>query len=217
MDNGLKAPLGRFTLTSISGGKLRSDIAALWTTLVQQIKSNGGVIDAPYGDTTRPVTFRKSTGGNSLFSLHYTGRAVDLNQNFAGGKDQRYYVVKEAVGNDTFWRVYCKTTKQDSSQGKKIGKSQNVKYYSFWAKKEIDLPEAYYMDLTATLKVAGFIRIKAHSNWTTNPKGAEWWHFHYDKNLQETFQDEMELLGHDEATLRRNGWNTDAKLDRKPG
>lgn len=213
----LKAPLGRFSMIAVTGGTLRSDVAPLWTTLVQKVKALGATIDSPYGDTTRAVTFRKSTGGNSLFSLHYTGRAVDLNQGYAGGKDQRYYVVKEDIGNDTFWRVYCKTDKQDSTQGKKILKTDKIKYYSFWAKKEVDMPEAYYLDLTETLKTAGFVRIKAHSDWKTNPKGTEWWHFHYDKDLQETFQDEMELIGHDEATLRKNGWNSDDKLDRKPG
>lgn len=217
IDKQLKAPLGRFKLTPITGGTLRSDVANIWTMLTQKIKNEGGTIESPYGDTTRSVTFRKSTGGNSLFSLHYTGRAIDLNQGLAGGKGQRYYVIKEPTGNDTYWRIYCKTDKQDSSQGKKLTKAEKIKYYSFWAKKEIDLPEAYYMDLTEKLKSAGFNRIRAHANWETNPKGAEWWHFHYDKQLQETFQDEMELIGIDEANLRRNGWDTEAKLDRKPG
>ena len=213
----MMAPLGRFKLITIPGGKLRSDIAPKWTAVVAAIKKAGGTIDSPYGDTTRSVGFRKSTGGNSLFSLHYTGRAVDLNQGLAGGKNQRYYVVKELIGSDTFWRVYCKTTLQTGAEGTKITKVKKVKYYSFWGKKEIDLPEAYYIDITDTLKSAGFIRIKAHSNWQKNPKGSEWWHFHYDKNLEATFQDEMELLGHTESTLKVNGWNTPAKLDRKPG
>jgi len=155
--------------------------------------------------------------GPSLFSLHYTGRAIDLNQSLAGGKGQRYYVVKESVSGDVYWRIYCKTDKQDKSQGQMIGKSKNIKYYSFWAKKEIPLPVGYYLDITKELDNAGFVRIKAHSNWKTNSKGTEWWHFHYNKDISETFQDEMELIGHDEATLRANGWDTDAKLDRKPG
>lgn len=213
----LVAPLGRFKLVSIPGGRLRSDIAPKWNSVATQIKTAGGTISSPYGDSTRAVTFRKSTGGNSLFSLHYTGRAIDLNQNLAGGKGQRYYVQKELVGKDTFWRIYCKTEKQDGSQGTKITKDKKIKYYSFWAKKEIDLPAAHYLDLTEKLHNAGFIRIRAHSNWKTNSKGQEWWHFHYDKDLQKTFQDEMELLGHNEATLRKNGWNTNAKLDRHPG
>lgn len=215
----LKAPLGRFSMVAISGGKLRNDAATKWTSAVNSIKAAGGTISSPYGDTTRGVGFRKSTGGNSLYSLHYTGRAVDLNQSLAGGKKQRYYVIKDSVGSDIYWTVLCKTTSQTGSQGVKYTKTKLVtkKYYSFWAKKEVDLPNGYYLDITAALKAKGFVRIKAHSDWKTNPKGTEWWHFHYDKDMQETFQDEMELIGHDEKTLRANGWNTEAKLDRKPG
>lgn len=213
----LMTPLGRFKLMAITGGRLRSDAAVKWTALVRQVKDAGGSIASPYGDTTRSVTFRKSTGGNSLYSLHYTGRAVDLNQGFAGGKKQIYYVEKEDVGGNVFWRIHCKTTLQNGSQGKKIKKTEKKKYYSFWARKEIDMPEAYYIDITKMLDEGGFIRIKAHSDWKTNSKGQEWWHFHFNKNLQETFQDEMELLGNDEATLKKNGWNSNTKLDRKPG
>lgn len=140
-----------------------------------------------------------------------------MNQGLAGGRGQRYYVVKELVGADVYWRIYCKTDLQDGTQGKKILKTQKIKYYIFWNNTEADLPEAYYLDITATLKMAGFIRIKAHSDWITNKKASEWWHFHYNKNLQATFQDEMELLGYNEATLRKNGWDTDLKLDKKPG
>ena len=42
----LKAPLGRFKLTAIAGGTLRSDIASLWTTQVQQIKNLGAPLTA---------------------------------------------------------------------------------------------------------------------------------------------------------------------------
>jgi len=213
----LKAPLGRYKMIAVSGGKLRSDAANAWTTASLAIKAKGGTIDHPYGDTTRSVTFRKKTGGNSLYSLHYTGRAVDLNQGLAGGKKQRYFVEKETVNGDTYWRILCKTTDQTGAQGKKILKTAKRKYYVFYSKKEKPLPEAYYLDITEQLRLANFIRIKAHSNWKTNAKGQEWWHFHYNVDIQATFQDEMELIGHDEATLRKNGWNTDARLDRKPG
>jgi hypothetical protein len=211
----LKAPLNRFPLVPITGGMLRQDAAILWVLAAQQVKALGGTIDSPYGDTTRSVTFRKSTGGNSLYSLHYTGRAVDLNQGLAGGRNQRYYVVKEADGSDTVWRIYCKTDKQDGTQGRSIGRG--IKYYVFGSKKEVDLPQAYYLDLTTFLSNFGFMRIKAHSNWQTNAKGQEWWHFHYNHDLSDSFSDEMELVGITEDVLKKNGWDTEAKLDHKPG
>ena len=210
-------PLGRFYLVTINKGKLRNDVAKAWSRLVSMIKSKGGTIDGPYGDTTRPLTYRKSTGGNSLFSFHYTGRAIDLNQGLAGGRGQRYFVVKENLEGEVYWRIYCKTVKQDGTQGTQILKSKKINYYSFYNKTEYSLPEGYYLDITRLLQQSNFVRIKAHSNWQTNAKGMEWWHYHYNKDIQATFQDEMELIGNTEETLRRQGWDTDAKLDRKPG
>jgi hypothetical protein len=106
---------------------------------------------------------------------------------------------------------------QDGTQGSKISKLKKIKYYSFFDKKEYQLPEAYYVDITNILNKNGFARIKSHSNWKINSKGLEWWHFHYEKDLQKTFQDEMELVGYSEEVLRNNGWKTDAQLDHKPG
>jgi hypothetical protein len=217
LKNSWVLPLGRFKFVSIGNGKLRSDAAMAFNTTKSYIKSKGGTLDGPYGDTTRSAAFRKHTGGNSLYSLHYTGRAVDLQQALAGGRKQRYFVVREIAGGDTYWRIYCKTDRQDGTQGSKISKLKKIKYYSFFDKKEYQLPEAYYVDITNILNKNGFARIKSHSNWKINSKGLEWWHFHYEKDLQKTFQDEMELVGYSEEVLRNNGWKTDAQLDHKPG
>lgn len=141
---------------------------------------------------------------------------MDLNQNLAGGTKQRYYVVKETSGT-VYWRIYCKTTRQDGTQGVKITKNKKIKYYSFWKKKEFDMPVAYYIDITKILQQHDFIRIKAHTDWKTNYKATEWWHYHYKKNIQPTFLDEMELIGVSETTLRAKGWDTITKLDHKPG
>ena len=217
LKNSWVLPLGRFKFVSIGNGKLRSDAAMAFNTVKSSIKSKGGTLDGPYGDTTRSIGFRKHTGGNSLYSLHYTGRAVDLQQALAGGKNQRYYVVKEMISGDTYWRIYCKTDKQDGTQGTKIPKLKGIKYYSLFDKKMYQLPEVYYLDITTILENNGFIRIKSHSNWKTNSKGLEWWHYLYNKDLQKTFEDEMELVGYSEEVLRKNGWKTNAQLDHKPG
>jgi hypothetical protein len=43
------------------------------------------------------------------------------------------------------------------------------------------------------------------------------WHFQYKLDKQETFLDEMELIGYTEKQLREAGWNTEEMLDHKPG
>lgn len=212
-------PLGRFKLTAINGGKLRSDVALAWASAALKIKSLGGTIDPSpsYGDTIRPITVNSRTGGNSLYSLHYTGRAIDLTQALADrNKHQRYYLVKENKGSDVVFRIYCKTLQQKGQEGKKI--KATTKYYDVSSKKLRDFPEAYYLDVTAILVNAGFSRIPAHSNWESLIwKKAEWWHYYWSKNIQETFQDEMELVGYSEKQLRKEYWNTNARLDKKPG
>lgn len=65
--------------------------------------------------TFRMTLSRES--GTSRYSFHYCGRAVDINQALGGGKGQRYYIIQETVGQHTYWRIYCKTTLQDGTQG----------------------------------------------------------------------------------------------------
>jgi len=199
------------------GGRLRSDAAAAWNTARLSIMARGGTIDVKDYNSTRGLSFRKHTGGNSLFSFHYASRAIDITQALAGGQNQRYFVVKEMIGSSLYWRIYCIANKQNGCQGTKILRSQGIKYYSFYTKKEYALKKGYYIDITQILEHNGFTRIKAHSDWKTNPLATEWWHYHYTKNIQATFQDELELVGFDEQTLRNKGWNTDAQLDHPPG
>ena len=96
---------------------LRDDAAEKWNKAIADVKSKGGIIipaKSPYySDTIRyPKNGFTDTGGNSKLSFHYTGRAVDTTQSFAGGKNWRWWIVKETVGSKTMFRIYCKTDKQ---------------------------------------------------------------------------------------------------------
>lgn len=212
-------PLGRFKKTTITGGALRKDAATAWRNAAGKIRTLGGTI-APspkYGDTTRTITADSKTGGNSLYSLHYAGRAVDLTQSLANyGSAQKYFLIKDPKGGKMYFRIYCKTTLQNGKQGKKFAKPN--KYYDVSSKKERHFRTGYYLDITKILESYGFARIPAKSNWTSLIwKRAEWWHYYWPKNIQATFQDEMELFGIPEKKLRRRYWKTDKRLDHKPG
>ncbi|MFN0106426.1 MAG: hypothetical protein ACKV2U_30590 [Bryobacteraceae bacterium] len=215
---GYVAPLGVYPIESVSGGKLRSDAAKAWTKLVGLAKSKGGTLDSPYGDTKRPLGKAKKAGASS-FSFHIAGRAVDINQNLGGGTGQRYYIVQEASGGDTYWRLYCKTDDQTGAQGTKIAKG-TVTAYRFGDGKTYKIPEGYYFDLTALIESTGeFERIRAQDGW--GPSGpaynkSEWWHFQWKPEKQETFHDECELVGITEADLRGAGYG-DGDLDHRPG
>jgi peptidoglycan hydrolase-like protein with peptidoglycan-binding domain len=215
--NGWVNPVGRFPKTSLStSGKLREDAAKAFETVLTAVNAAGGTLVGPYGDTIRPLA-KTSKAGASNYSFHYSGRAVDINQELAGGKTQRYYVAKDASGSDMFWRIWCRTDKQDATQGTEKKKG-DVKCWDFSGGKEYDIKAGYYFDLTATITSGGtFERIKAHSDWTTNYNGSEWWHFQYTVDKQATFEDELELVGFTEQQIRDAGWSTDAELDHAPG
>jgi hypothetical protein len=223
IDKKYRLPLKVIQMTKIDGGQLREDAAKVWKEAITDATAKGATLLPPgtdaskyYGDTWRnPAAGFKKTGGNSKLSLHYTGRAVDVSQALAGGKGQRWWVAKEVIDTKTWWRVYCKTDKQDGTQGTKIDKATK-KYYVFYSNTEAWIPEGYYLDITDFLKAKKFGRIPAHDDYKSNPKGLEWWHFHYTDDLQETFLDEMELIGVTEQQLKTAGW-TEAELDSKPG
>jgi len=210
-----KAPLGRYTFHAVGHGRLREDVASAWAALAPGIEHLGGTIEGPYGDTLRRIGKAKKAGQSS-FSFHTVGRAVDLRQEFANRAGRRYYVVKEPNGPTMYWRIYCSTDKQDGSQGEKFAKGK-VEWWDFADKKNIKIPEGYYMDLTAAIEDDGsFERIPAQAGWEGSYNKAEWWHFQWALDKQETFQDECELVGISEKDLKAAGYS-EADMDRKPG
>jgi hypothetical protein len=133
-----------------------------------------------------------------------------------GGHHRRWWIAKETVSGQTFWRIWCKTDKQDGTQGTKIAKNTQKYYELYHNAGEKWMPEAYYLDMTAALHSNGFERIPAQTGWESTAKKQEWWHFHFTKDLQDTFLDEMELIGYTEAQLTQFGW-TQMELDKRPG
>jgi hypothetical protein len=208
---GFRLPLAYFSIAKVGAwGALRQDVAQAWLDLAARITELGGTIDGPYGDTKRPLMTSISTGA-SKFTFHVCGRAVDLNQG-----QKRYFVAREPRGEQTFWRIYCRTADQTGAQGRKFD-AGSASFYGFAAHRELPLPRGYYLDLTAEIERAGlFEPIHAQQGWEQNSRKAEWWHFEWTPQKQATFQDESELIGITEAQLRASGY-TDADLDHPPG
>jgi len=223
IDKKWTVPVGVIKLVKVDqGGKMREDAKSAWDAIVKSVVDAGGILEGPYGDTLRALA-KTGKVGTSSFSMHYCGRAVDINQGFYG---KRYFAKKDAVGSDTFWTLYCKTDKQDGTQGTQFKKG-DFKYFVFYNETESDIPAGYYIDMTASIQAKGeFSRIKAQTGWNDAAKvpekssrynKTEWWHFFFCKDIQATFQDELELIGFDEKTIRANGWSSDAELDHAPG
>lgn len=216
LENGWVLPLGRFALKKVGDFTLREDVADAWVALAARIKTLGGTVNGPYGDSKRGLGKATKVGASS-FSFHIVGRAIDLNQAFADPVGRRYWIARDSdsAARD-YWRIYCKTANQDGTQGTLYEKGA-VKCQSFQPNATFDIPKGYYIDLTAELEKDGkFERIPAHGGWDTSYNKTEWWHFQYLPDKQETFQDECELVGISEVDLKKAGY-TVAAMDRKPG
>jgi len=228
-------PVGRFKLRKLNVAgvlakhTMRSDAADEWEAIVKLVGDAGGIVTAEangYGDTSRPLQKKegkKKKKGTSSFSFHHSGRAVDIDQGFV--QKGRYFIQKEVIGTSTFWRIFCKTDKQDGTQGTKIEKAA-FKCFSFFNEKEFDIKAGFYIDMTQMIESRNtFERIKAQSGFddTVNVEKdarynkTEWWHFQYTVDKQATFLDEVELAGFTEDDAIKGGWDTDAELDHPPG
>jgi hypothetical protein len=130
---------------------------------------------------------------------------------------KRYFLKKEEADGKVFWRIYCRTQLQDGTQGKKFNKG-DVSCWDLGGNTTYKIPEGHYIDLTEIIESSGkFQRIKAHDGWEKNTNKTEWWHFQYAPDKQATFQDEMELIGITAEEMDKQGWDTDAMKDHKPG
>lgn len=207
-------PVGRFELVDIGNkGSLRKDAAEEWKKIIVSILAKGGSVGQTYGDSLRPLQ-KFAKAGASNYSLHYSGRAVDLNQKLADpGLQRRYFVAKDEISGKMYWRIFCKTEMQNATQGIKYEKGK-IKFWDFFEKKEKPIPEGFYLDITAEIEVSGkFLRIPAWNGWESNSGLTEWWHYYYSLEIQPTFLDEMELIGFTEADVRQKGWKNTSELD----
>jgi hypothetical protein len=161
IDNKWVNPVGRFALVAIAGeagAKMRPDAAKAWEAIMKKVEDKGGSLKGPYGNTFRGLGDGGGAKGSSKWSVHHSGRAVDINQ---GGKS----VVKDASGTKMFWRVFQKAAKQDGTQGAKIAKGDH-KVFDHKSNTESDIPAGFYIELTAEIQDGtDFKRISAQSSW----------------------------------------------------
>ena len=159
-------PVGRFKLVAVtgeSGAKMRPDAAKAWEAIMKAVADKGGSLKGPYGNTFRPLDAGGGAKGSSKWSVHHSGRAVDINQ-------EKKFIVKDPAGGKMFWRLFQKTEKQDGTQGEKIAKGAH-KVYDHKSNKESDIPAGSYLELTAEIQAGGeFKRISAQSSWEDRTK-----------------------------------------------
>jgi TolB protein len=124
--------------------------------------------------------------GLSHRSWNKAGRAFDFYFRHALAIDPQVEVVREDRGNETYWRVYLRTARQDGSQGEPLRDIPwdfgarfgfEPRYYDQGGKQKDSLPAGYYLDFTALAADYGWQRVAAADNWRTYFPAIRFWHY----------------------------------------
>jgi TolB protein len=119
-------------------------------------------------------------------SWHKAGRAFDLAYRDALALEPRVEVVREEVGETTYWRVYVRALAQDGSQGEPLRAQPWDFRARFGAEPAIiaqggapkeTIPAGYYVDFTALAAAYGWERVPADANWRVFFPGVRFWQF----------------------------------------
>lgn len=114
----------------------------------------------------------------------YTGRAFSLNPILleAGWVT----IVKEDIGQQTYWRVYLRARAQDGSQGEPLHKvpwNLNARFsgtpiaYDLGGQPFSNIPEGFWVDMTILANDFGWERLPSLSNWQNYFNGSRFGEF----------------------------------------
>lgn len=84
---------------------------------------------------------------------------------------------------------------------------------------DVTAKEGWYVDVTALMEKHEFERIPRHSDWLTNPKAWEYWHYQFVPALppgataQPTFGEYLQIYGVHELQLRAAGWSSEDDIE----
>jgi TolB protein len=119
----------------------------------------------------------------------YTGRAFTLNPALVQANWME--VVREDFGQQTYWRIYLRTTAQDGSQGEPLlqapwdfsARSGDASAYENGGRIMTFIPAGYWVDLTSLALQYGWERLPALTNWRTYYSGARFNELAYTEGL----------------------------------
>jgi TolB protein len=125
-------------------------------------------------------------------SWHKAGRALDLPLEYKVEGIDQMRLVREDLGDNTYWRMYLRTASQDGTQGEPLKDSPWLYWWHIVPDadpeaydaggKRLSIPAGYYLDVTALAKRHGWERIAAYQieddyHWHTDSNGVEYWHY----------------------------------------
>jgi len=132
----------------------------------------------------RPMTYTPPTG-HSRMSWHVCGRAIGLDREPYEEDDPQIELIREDVGNVTYWRVFVRTAEQDGSMGEPLREA----VWDLYAREEggraaieggaprARIPSGYYVDFTTLASDYGWERLPALWRWRYFWPDVRWWEF----------------------------------------
>ncbi len=152
-------------------------------------------------------------------SWHKAGRALDLALEYKVDGVDQMLLVREDLGEQTYWRMYLRAAKQDGSQGEPLKENP----WRFWwhivpeaepeayaaGGKRLPIPGGYYVDVTALAWRHGWHRIASYQiagdyHWHVDSNGTEYWHYERTDGL--TWWQAMQQIYPPETLERYVGW-----------
>ncbi|MBE9471578.1 MAG: PD40 domain-containing protein, partial [Chloroflexi bacterium] len=148
------------------------------------IEETGWDYLATLGSSWLPITHTPPSG-HSRMSWHVCGRAIRLDQEPYEDDEPWVELVREDVGNVTYWRVFIRTAEQDGSMGEPLREAVwdlNARQDGGRAMVEGGAPKAhipagYYVDFTTLASDYGWERIPALWRWRYFWPDIRWWEF----------------------------------------
>ena len=123
--------------------------------------------------------------GQSRTNWHVCGRAIEVNQEVYEPDHRLIQLVREDVGNQTWWRVFLQVVQQDGSMGEPL----RVAPWNLSAREDggtavaqggqllDEVPAGYYADFTTLAAEYGWERVPALYRWRNFWPDIRWWLF----------------------------------------
>ncbi len=155
-----------------------------FTALRQRVVTEAGWdYLATLGSAWLPMDYVPPTG-HSRMNWHLCGRAIALDQQPSESDPPQIALVREDVGNVTYWRVYLRAARQDGSMGEPLREAVwdlNARDDGGRAAVEGgamgEPPSGYYVDFTALAADYGWERLPSLWRWRYFWPDIRWWEY----------------------------------------
>jgi len=181
-------PYGLTPLPNVDDGEkafLSDRVNESFNALRQRvIEETGWDYLAHLGSSWQPITYTPPSG-HSRMSWHICGRAIGLDQEPYEADEPRVELVRDDVGNVTYWRVFIRAAKQDGSMGEPLREAVwdlNAREEGGRAMVEGGalkerIPSGYYVDFTMLAGDYSWERLPALWRWRYFWPDIRWWEF----------------------------------------